>query len=93
MDGGIYQVSGRSGRAALKGNVVIQAFNITHYSIVLASQNKYLEFYNKEISYRKKLLYPPYCNLTLIKISSRYENEVINESNKNVMENFDKKDK
>lgn len=76
------QVSGRSGRAALKGNVVIQAFNITHYSIVLASQNKYLEFYNKEISYRKKLLYPPYCNLTLIKISSRYENEVINESNK-----------
>lgn len=76
------QVSGRSGRAALKGNVVIQAFNTDHYSIVLASKNRYLDFYEKEISYRKKLLYPPYCNLALIKISSRYENEVINESNK-----------
>lgn len=76
------QVSGRSGRAALKGNVVIQAFNTDHYSIVLASENRYLDFYEKEISYRKKLLYPPYCNLALIKISSRYENEVINESNK-----------
>lgn len=76
------QVSGRSGRASLKGNVVIQAFNTDHYSIVLASENRYLDFYEKEISYRKKLLYPPYCNLALIKISSRYENEVINESNK-----------
>lgn len=76
------QVSGRSGRAALKGNVVIQAFNTDHYSIVLASKNRYLDFYEKEISYRKKLLYPPYCNLALIRISSRYENEVINESNK-----------
>ena len=76
------QVSGRSGRASLKGNVVIQAFNTDHYSIVLASKNRYLDFYEKEISYRKKLLYPPYCNLALIKISSRYENEVINESNK-----------
>lgn len=76
------QVSGRSGRAELKGNVVIQAFNTDHYSIVLASKNRYLDFYEKEISYRKKLLYPPYCNLALIKISSRYENEVINESNK-----------
>lgn len=76
------QVSGRSGRASLKGNVVIQAFNTDHYSIVLASKNRYLDFYEKEISYRKKLLYPPYCNLALIKIGSRYENEVINESNK-----------
>lgn len=76
------QVSGRSGRSSLKGEVIIQAFNIEHYSIVLASKNDYEEFYKKEMEIRKKLMYPPFCNLTLIRVSSKIEEDVFKEANK-----------
>lgn len=76
------QVSGRSGRSNLKGEVIIQAFNIDHYSIVLASKNNYEEFYEKEMEIRRKLMYPPFCNLTLIKVSSNNEENVFKEANK-----------
>ena len=64
------QVAGRAGRAELPGNVIIQGFNVDHYSIVLASTHDYLSFYNEELKIRKVLKYPPYYNLTLIKIMS-----------------------
>ena len=62
------QVSGRSGRSDLKGEVIIQAFNIEHYSLIYSRQNDYLSFYNKEMNIRKLLKYPPFYNLCLIKI-------------------------
>lgn len=64
------QVAGRAGRAEKKGNVIIQCFNIDHYSIVMASKHDYLGFYNEEVRIRKILKYPPFCNLAFIKISS-----------------------
>lgn len=64
------QVAGRAGRADLTGNVVIQGFNVDHYSIVLASNHDYPTFYEEELKIRKALRYPPYYNLTLIKIMS-----------------------
>ena len=64
------QVAGRAGRAEKKGNVIIQGFNIDHYSIVMASKHDYLGFYNEEVRIRKILKYPPFCNLAFIKISS-----------------------
>lgn len=63
------QVSGRSGRGSLSGQVIIQGFNLDHYSIQTASTNDYLGFYNEEMKIRKRLEYPPYINLTLIKVS------------------------
>jgi len=62
------QVSGRSGRSDLKGEVIIQAFNIEHYSLIYSKKNDYLSFYNKEMNIRKLLKYPPFYNLCLIKI-------------------------
>lgn len=62
------QVSGRSGRSLKKGEVVIQAFNTNHYSLEYACKNDYISFYNKEMSIRKTLKYPPFYNLCLIKI-------------------------
>lgn len=68
------QVAGRSGRSKKKGNVVIQGFNIDHYSIKRASEHDYLGFYNEEMNIRKILKYPPYIDITLIKIiSTNYE--------------------
>lgn len=49
------QVAGRSGRSNLNGEVIIQGFNIDHYSLICVKNNDYLSFYNKEISLRKSL--------------------------------------
>lgn len=76
------QVAGRSGRSKKKGKVIIQGFNIDHYSIVKASKHDYIGFYNEEMNIRKILSYPPYYNLTLIKISGKNYNEVYEEANK-----------
>lgn len=67
------QVAGRSGRSDKKGKVIIQGFNINHYSIVCASTNNYNEFYNQEMDIRRKLNYPPYYNLCVIKIIGKDE--------------------
>ena len=65
------QVSGRSGRGNKKGKVLIQTFNPEHYAIKYSSLNDYEGFYNEEINIRKKLFYPPFCNLCLIRIISK----------------------
>lgn len=78
------QVAGRAGRAEKKGNVIIQGFNIDHYSIVMASHHDYLGFYNEELRIRKVLKYPPFSNLAFIKISSADLSLAQNESNKMV---------
>ena len=68
------QVSGRAGRFEKPGKVIIQCFNIEHYSIKYASINDYNSYYNKEMRIRKKLKYPPYYNLCLLRfIGLNYE--------------------
>ena len=76
------QVAGRSGRSSKPGRVIIQGFNIDHYSIIKASNNDYIGFYREEMKLRKLLKYPPYYNLTLIKVSGKNYNDVYNEINK-----------
>lgn len=76
------QVAGRSGRSKKSGRVIIQGFNIDHYSIKYASKHDYKGFYNEEMSIRKVLKYPPYINLTLIKISGYNYEECYNEASK-----------
>jgi primosomal protein N' (replication factor Y) (superfamily II helicase) len=76
------QVAGRSGRREKQGEVIIQSFNVDHYSINYAINHDYLSFYNKELDIRKKLNYPPYYNLCLIKISSKDYDLLIKEADK-----------
>ncbi len=76
------QVSGRAGRDKLDGEVIIQGFNVSHYSIVYAKNNDYESFYNEEMKIRKVLKYPPYYNLCLIKVSGKNYDEVYNEASK-----------
>lgn len=65
------QVAGRAGRGELTGEVFIQSFNIDHYSIQCAAEHNYLSFYKQEMNIRKKLKYPPYFHLCLLRLSSR----------------------
>ena len=88
----INQIAGRAGRGNLAGEVIVQGFNIDHYSIDLACKNDYLSFYDKEIAIRKKLNYPPYFNLCLIKANSRddsFLNEEMQKIKKYLSDNLD----
>ena len=74
------QVAGRSGRGLKSGKVIIQGFNLDHYSIKYASMHDYKSFYTEEMNIRKKLLYPPFIDLALIKISSKDYEEAYKEA-------------
>ena len=76
------QVAGRAGRADKPGKVIIQGFNIDHYSIVCASRHDYELFYNEEMRLRKLLKYPPYYNLCSIRVKSRFEDKAMCEAKK-----------
>ncbi len=76
------QVSGRSGRGASEGKVIIQTYNKEHYAITYSKTHDYEGFYNKEMEIRKQLKYPPYFYLCYIKISSKDERLALIESTK-----------
>ena len=76
------QVAGRAGRSNLLGEVIIQAFNIDHYSLVYAKKHDYLSFYNEEMRIRKILKYPPFYNLCVVKIQGIDNNKCEEEANK-----------
>lgn len=57
------QVSGRSGRSVLGGEVVLQTFDPDHYVVRAAAQHDYEGFYRQELEHRRKLGYPPFGRL------------------------------
>ena len=76
------QIIGRAGRHDKEGQAIVQTFNPDHYAICCASNHDYESFYDDEIKIRKKLIYPPYCFITLIKIQSKDFNYGIGEAKK-----------
>lgn len=64
------QVSGRSGRGEIPGEVVIQTYNPEHYVIQMAQNHDYNHFFQYEMKYRHLGNYPPYYYLTLVKLTS-----------------------
>ncbi len=67
------QVAGRSGRGSKEGRVIIQTYNPHHYAIECAMNHDYEKFYELEMKYRLKLIYPPYCHLVSILVESKNE--------------------
>jgi len=63
------QVAGRSGRGRLPGRVIIQCYEPRHFAIQCAQNHDYLGFYRREITFRRKLGYPPFRHLTRILVS------------------------
>ena len=57
------QVAGRAGRSPLGGNVILQTFQPEHYVIHTASEHDYSGFFQQELSFRKKFMYPPFSNM------------------------------
>lgn len=72
----VAQVAGRTGRGELGGQVLVQTFSPTHYSVVLASTHDYAGFYRQEMKLRKTLGYPPFTRLARVLFTGRDEEQV-----------------
>ena len=54
------QVAGRAGRGSVPGIVLVQTINPDHYAVRLAAAQDYQGFYEKELHFRRMMLYPPF---------------------------------
>ena len=71
------QVAGRAGRENLPGKVIIQTYNPENYSIIFSKEQDYDKFYKTEINLRKRLKYPPFCDIISINLVSNSEKNVV----------------
>ena len=71
------QVIGRAGRAQKKGRAVIQTCNPDHDVIKLACAQDYTSFYDREIALRRLLVFPPFCDIVLMTLSHKNEQELL----------------
>ena len=71
------QVVGRSGRGGFSGRAVIQTFTPENPVIDLAAAQDFEKFYDEEISARKALLYPPFCDICEVAFVGQSESETV----------------
>ncbi len=69
----ITQVSGRAGRGARPGKVLVQTHAPNHPTVQLAAQHDFDGFYRREMRVRKAYSYPPYSRLALFQVSAKEE--------------------
>ncbi|MBQ4101156.1 MAG: primosomal protein N', partial [Oscillospiraceae bacterium] len=60
------QVVGRSGRGEFEGKAIIQTYTPYNDVLKLSALQDYKAFYKNEITNRKIMLYPPFCDICLI---------------------------
>ncbi len=71
----ITQVVGRGGRGDKKGLAVLQTSSPDNYVIEFGARQDYKGFYEQEISFRRALIYPPFCDLALISFVCIFEDK------------------
>lgn len=74
------QVFGRAGRGEEKGVAVIQTTDPESNLIRLAAAQDYDTFYTQEISIRKMMIYPPYCDIAQVLVQSSSRDDAENTS-------------
>ncbi len=75
------QVIGRAGRRNKPGRAIIQTNNPDHEVIELASMQDYETFYKRTIRLRRALTFPPYCDIVLLTVTGKIEQDVMKASN------------
>ena len=75
------QVAGRSGRAEVAGEVIVQTYMPEHYCILSAQKHDYNAFYEKEVEERSTLQYPPFSHVATLLLRGKDEKEVIEAAN------------
>jgi primosomal protein N' (replication factor Y) len=64
------QVAGRAGRGNVPGTVLVQTINPDHYAVRLAGAQDYQAFYEKELSFRRMMHYPPFSAMANVLVRS-----------------------
>ena len=72
----LVQVAGRAGREEDKGRVIIQTYNPDHYAIEYSAKQDYDLFFKTEIDFRKKLKYPPFCDIIIMRFVGKNIDEI-----------------
>jgi len=70
------QVAGRAGRGEAKGRVLIQTYHPEHFVFQAVRDQDYPGFFARELEDRKKLGYPPFTRLALVRLSGPGEEDV-----------------
>jgi len=65
------QVAGRAGRGEVAGEAIVQTLFPEHFSIELARRQDYKGFYEREITFRKAMRYPPLVGLVNVVVRGR----------------------
>jgi primosomal protein N' (replication factor Y) len=73
----ITQVSGRSGRGAIAGEVIIQTRMPDNMAIQLSTKQDYEKFYEEEIAIRQIFNYPPFSSMAKIAFSGSLEDNTL----------------
>lgn len=72
------QVSGRAGRGAHAGKVILQTYNVALPALLMAKKQDYKTFFAEEIESRKEYQYPPYSQI--IRVVAACENSELAQS-------------
>ena len=70
----VTQAAGRAGRRGSRGKVIIQTYEPDNYALKSAMMNDYETFYEKEITLRKFMDYPPFTDIINVNFTSEDEN-------------------
>lgn len=70
------QAAGRAGRGREEGAAVIQTYSPDHYGIQAAAAQNYRMFFEKELSYRQLMEYPPAAHLLAVYLSHKNKEEL-----------------
>jgi primosomal protein N' (replication factor Y) len=65
------QVAGRAGRGEQVGEAIVQTLFPEHYSIQLACRQDYPAFFEREVSFRRGMRYPPMVALVNVVVRGR----------------------
>lgn len=77
----ITQVAGRAGRGDFHANVVVQTMDSDSFYINAAINNDYAGFYQRELSFRQMMNYPPFTDIVEISVLGKNIEICINKMN------------
>ncbi|TYO97370.1 primosomal protein N' [Desulfallas thermosapovorans] len=70
------QVAGRAGRGDKPGEVLIQTFTPEHYAVQAASRHDYSAFFQREVTVRKDMGYPPFAKMVRLLVLGKDDTAV-----------------
>lgn len=76
------QVAGRAGRGEIPGEVIFQTYMPQNEAIQFSKMHNYQDFYQKEISQRKELKYPPFSKIVKLTFVDENAKNALLEANK-----------